>query len=114
MKHFVLPSVILLSGLLNAPVRAESCQQQISRAQVQVDAAVDRQAGNGPWKTESLAALRRRQPTPQSIAAAEGTSSAALTHALDALNRARMADGAGEPTRCRAEVSTAQHLLAPF
>jgi hypothetical protein len=114
MKRLILSSIIALLSLSNAPADAASCQDSIGRVQAQVDAAIDRQADNGPSKPESLDALRSHQPTPQSIATAEGGASAALTRALDALGRARAADAAGDSRRCRAEVSTAQRLLAPF
>lgn len=114
MKHLILSSTLLLLCLPTAPAGATSCQASIGRVQAQVDAAIDRQAGNEPPKPESLNALRGHQPTPQSIAAAEGGASAALMRALDALARARAADSAGDVRRCRAEVLTAQHLLAPF
>jgi hypothetical protein len=114
MKQLILSSIILLLGLLNAPAGAASCQDSIGRVQAQVDTAIERQAGSGPSRPESLNALRSHQPTPQSIATAEGGASAALTRALDALDRARAADSAGDHRRCLAEVSTAQRLLAPF
>jgi hypothetical protein len=114
MKHLILSLPISLLCLLAAPASAASCRDSIGRVQAQVDAAIDRQVDNGPSKPESLNALRSHQPTPQSIATAEGGASAALTHALDALDRARAADSAGDSRRCRAEVSTAQRLLAPF
>jgi hypothetical protein len=113
MTSLVSSSIIVLL-LASAPAHAASCRDSIGRVQAQVDAAIDRRAGAGPWQPESLDALRSHQPTPQSIAAAEGAASAALTRALQALNRARVADRAGNVRRCIAEVSTAQSLLAPL
>jgi hypothetical protein len=107
-------SSIIALLLLSAPADAASCRDSIDHVQAQVDAAIDRRAGNGPWQRESLDALRSRQPTPQSIATAEGTASAALTRALRALDRARAAEGVGNIRRCAAEVSAAQSLLAPL
>jgi hypothetical protein len=112
MKYLILSSAMLLLSLLSPPAIAANCQDSISRTQAAVDAAIGRRAGNGPWQPESLNALRSRQPTPQSVATAEGSSSAALRRALAALDRARAADGAGDARRCHAEVSKAQHLLA--
>jgi hypothetical protein len=113
MMHLALSSTVLLL-LLSAPAHAASCRDDINRVQAQVDAAIDRRAGGGPSQRESLDALRSHQPTPRSIAEAEGAGSAALSRALDALNRARAADDGGDTPRCRAEVSAAQGLLAPL
>jgi hypothetical protein len=113
MTRFASSSTILLL-LLSAPAYAADCRDSIGRVQAQVDAAIDRHAGDGPWQPESLDALRSHQPTPQSIAGADGAASAALTRALQALNRARVADSAGDVSRCVAEVSAAQSLLAPL
>lgn len=107
-------SSIILLLLLGASAHATSCRDSIDRVQAKVDAAIDRHAADGPWQPESLSALRSHQPTPQSLAAAEGTGSTALTGALEALSRARAADGAGDAERCLAELSTAQSLLAPL
>lgn len=112
MKYLILSLTLLPPSLLSLPASAANCQDSISRAQAAVDAAINRQAGDGPWRPESLNALRSHQPTPQSIATAEGGSSAALRRALDALDRARAADSTGDARRCLAEVSKAQHLLA--
>ena len=113
MTRLVSSSIIVLS-LLSAPAHAASCRDSIDRVQAQVDAAIDHRAGNGSWQRESLDALRSHQPTPRSIAEAEGAGSAALSRALGALNRARAADSAGDNRRCVAEVSAAQGLLAPL
>ena len=110
MTRLASSSIILL--LLSAPVHAASCRNSIDSVQAQIDAAIDRRAGDGPWQPESLDALRNHQPTPQSLAAAEGAGSTALTRALEALDRARAADGAGDAKGCLAEVSTARRLLA--
>jgi hypothetical protein len=105
-------SSIIALLLVSASAHAASCRDSIGHVQTQVDAAIERRAGEGPWQPESLDALRSRQPTPQSIAAAEGAASAALSRALQALDRARAADRAGNISDCVAEVSAAQELLA--
>jgi hypothetical protein len=111
MTNLASTSIILLL-LSSAPVHAATCRDLIGGVQAQVDAAIDRRAADGPWQPESLRALRSHQPTPQSVAAAQGAGSSALIQALEALNRARAADSAGDAGRCRAELSTAQHLIA--
>lgn len=111
MKHLASSSPILLL-LLSAPAHAANCSDSISHAQARIDAAIERRAGDRPWQRESVGALRSHQPTPQSIASAEGAGSTALTDALAALDRARAADSAGDTARCLTEVSAAQGLLA--
>src|SRR5436305_1636654 len=50
---------------------AGPCQHEIDRMQARVDAVLEAAAGSGPAAAESLAARLHRQPTPDSIAAAE-------------------------------------------
>ncbi|MDA9426482.1 MULTISPECIES: hypothetical protein [Bradyrhizobium] len=99
--------------LLNAatPVHAASCEDSIGRVQAQLDAAIEKNAGAHGWGPESLDALRGYQPTPRSLAQAEGASGAHLRLALDALDRARAADRSGDIAGCRRELSRATLLL---
>lgn len=107
-------SAIFLILLLATTANAASCQDAIDRVQHQVDAAIDQRAGSGPSRPESLNALRSRQPTPRSIADAEGAGSASLTDALNALQRARAANSSGNATLCFAEVNKARRQLTRF
>jgi hypothetical protein len=103
--------VILL--LLMTPGHAGPCRHSIDRVQSQVDAAIDKRAGSGPWLPESSGAVLSHQPTPQSIAAAEATSGRGqrLQGALNSLDRARAADSAGNVKLCRAELKKAKRAL---
>ncbi|UFW52781.1 MULTISPECIES: hypothetical protein [Bradyrhizobium] len=101
--------IILLEAA--APVRAASCKDSIWRVQAQLDAAIEKNAGAHGWGPESLDALRSYQPTPRSLAEAEGPSGAHLRLALDALDRARAADRSKDIARCRRELSEATLLL---
>ena len=96
--------------LTTAPSQAGPCRDSIDRVQARVDAIIAKRAGQGPWKPESLDALRSYQPTPRSIAAAEGNGSR-VQRALNALDRARAADGAGNIARCNAELKRAMRAL---
>jgi len=102
--------IILFLTMTNS--HAGPCQAAIDRVQVQVDAAIDKNAGAGPWRPESSNATRSRQPTPESIAAAEGASGRAQQRALKALGRARAADNAGNTALCNSEVNKAKRALA--
>jgi hypothetical protein len=77
----------------------------------QVDAAIENRAGSDGWKPESLNALRGYQPTPRSLAAAEGDNGQALEFALASLGRARAADRAGDSATCHHELVNARAAL---
>jgi len=94
-----------------SPVHAASCENSIGRVQAQLDAAIEKDADAHGWGPESLDALRSHQPTPRSLAQAEGPSGAHLLLALDALDRARAADRSSDIARCRRELSEATLLL---
>jgi hypothetical protein len=101
--------VIIILLLTMAPSHAGSCQDSIDRVQVRLDAMIAKRAGQGSWKPESLDALRGYQPTPRSIAAAEGAGNGSRTQrALSALDRARDADRSGNVALCNAEVHRAE------
>jgi hypothetical protein len=114
MKQILSFSAAVLTLLLATSANAASCEDAIDSVQQQVDTAIDKRAGGGPWRPESLSALRSYQPTPRSIANAEGAGSASLTRALKALKRARAASNGGKTALCFAEVNRARRQLAPF
>ena len=87
---------------------AGPCQSSIDELQARVDAAIENQAAAGPWKPESLSALRNDQPTPESLAASEGAAGKKYKRVLVLLKRARSADRAGNQGRCNAELSKAR------
>jgi hypothetical protein len=81
-------AAIIVLLLAIAPSHAGSCQDSIDRVQAQLDAIIAKRAGQGPWMPESIDALRGRQPTPRSIAAAEGAGNGSrLQRALNALEQ---------------------------
>lgn len=103
-------TVILLLAMASG--YAGPCQDSIDRVQAQADAVIAKRAGQGPWRPESLDATRSYQPTPRSVAAAEGAGSGShIQRALDALDRARAADRSGNIARCNAELKKAGRML---
>lgn len=94
------------------PAAAGPCGSAIDALQARLDAAIDSRAGAGPSMPESLNATRNYQPTPGSIAAAEGAAGRNFRIALRALDRARAADRAGDPVRCDAQLDQARRALA--
>lgn len=94
--------------LVAPPAFGGPCAQSIATVQRDVDSAIERSAGAGDWKTEGLSAMRGHQPTPRSLAAAEGSNDADFITALDSLERARAADNAGDAAACNLELSNAR------
>ncbi|WP_244433191.1 hypothetical protein [Bradyrhizobium japonicum] len=82
-----------------------------SETQVQLDRPIEKDAGAHGWQRESLSALRSYQPTPRSIAGAEGSRGAVFTDALDSLDRARTADQNGDTGTCSRELAHVRDIL---
>ncbi|MBR0845738.1 hypothetical protein JQ607_36580 [Bradyrhizobium liaoningense] len=101
--------LILLSAV--SPAHAGTCAQEIAHTQVQLDRAIEKDAGSHGWRPESLNALRNHQPTPRSIAEAESGDGMDFTAALDALDRARAADHIGDIAACSRELAHARAIL---
>ena len=102
---------ILALSCVVSPVSASTCARAIVSAQSRVDAAIEKRAGADKSKRESRAAKLDRQPTPFSLAATEGEPGANLQGALDALDRARDADRAGDVAACQHELASVRAIL---
>lgn len=100
---------ILLCATL--PAHAGTCADDIAQTQAQLDLAIEKDAGSHGWKSESLNALRSHQPTPRSLAEAEGGDGVDFTAALDSLDRARTANRVGDITGCSREIAHARAVL---
>src|SRR6202012_1037233 len=94
-----------------SPAYATSCGPSIARVQADVDAAIEQRAGSLGWQRESLNATRNYQPTPRSLAAAEGLRGRGLEAALESLDRARAAESNGNVAVCQREVAAAESVL---
>jgi hypothetical protein len=94
---------------------AGPCAQGLDRLQAQFDSKLAANAAAGPSARESTAATMNRQPTPQSIAAAEaklGEISPGKVQAFEAaIARARVADGIADPSTCEQALADAQSAL---
>lgn len=104
-------SAIAALLLAVSPAHAGPCSHTIARVQAQIDAAIENHAGKNGWQPESLNALRNYQPTPYSLAAAEGSRGQAFEFALASLGRARAADRAGDSATCHQELANARTVL---
>ncbi|MDF0516945.1 hypothetical protein P0R31_06855 [Bradyrhizobium yuanmingense] len=93
------------------PAHAGTCADDIAHTQVQLDLAIEKDADSHGWKPESLSALRSHQPTPRSLAKAEGDNGIGFMGALDSLDRARAADRSGDIEACSREIARARAVL---
>jgi hypothetical protein len=96
---------------------AGPCSHEIDRVQAQVDARLEAKAGAGPIASESPGALAHRQPTPDSIAAAESRLGELPPQKAEAIAaamaRARDADRAGDQSACEQALADVQRAIGP-
>jgi hypothetical protein len=115
-QRLLVLSAVALAGTMSATY-AGPCSQEIDRMQPSVDAMVEAAARAGPAAPESSAALRHRQPTPGSIAAAESklgeASSRTVEAAVAAMARARDADRAGDQSACEQALAEVRRAIEP-
>ena len=104
-------SAIAALLLAASPVHAGPCAHMIASVQARVDAAIENRVGSDGWKPESVSALRGYQPTPRSLAAAEGGNGQRFEYALNSLDRARAADRAGDSAACHRSLANARAAL---
>jgi hypothetical protein len=112
--------LLALAGMLAASAgsaHAGPCAAQIDEMQARFDAKLALAARSGPTARESVAATDHRQPTPDSIAAAEarlGDLSPRTVEAVESgMTRARKADAEGNKTACEAALAEVQRAIAP-
>jgi hypothetical protein len=105
-------------GLLAAtlPCYAGPCSQEIFATQILIDAKLNAAAASGPGGDTSVATMDHRQPTPESIAAAElrlGDLSSKKVHIIGAaMAHARKADAMGNLHSCLRALAVARRALS--
>jgi hypothetical protein len=96
---------------------AGPCAQEIDRMQARFDAKLEAAARIGPPARETNAATDHREPTPDSIAAAEsriGDISARTVEVIEAgMARARKADLAGDKGACEQALAEVGRAIGP-
>jgi hypothetical protein len=97
------------------PSLAGPCSPEIERVQPGVDALITAAAVAGPAGRQSTAAMTHRQPTPNSVAAAEAKlkEGARAERAKAAMEQARTADGAGDTSACVRALADVRRELGP-
>jgi hypothetical protein len=113
-QRLVVACAAAFAALMSASY-AGPCSQGIDGMQAQFDAKLEANAAVGPSARESTAATMNRQPTPDSIAAAEaklGEISPESVRAVEAgMARARDADRAGDQSTCEQALADVQRIL---
>jgi len=98
-------------------VYAGSCADEIGRMQARINAKLATVGRAGPSAAQSPQAGMHRQPTPSSVAAAEGRlgelSPESLEATKEAMGRAREADRAGDQSACEQALAEVQRLIGP-
>jgi hypothetical protein len=105
---FAMPSIASLAG---------PCTSEIASVREHLNERLYAKAGVGPTAPESLGALRHRQPTPRSIAAAErqlgelsGQNGKII---VSALKRAGEADRVGDREACENALDEVWRAISP-
>jgi hypothetical protein len=113
LRLLVLAAMLAASGT----AYAGPCAQDIDRMQARFDAKLEAAARKGPTARETTAATDHRQPTPDSIAAAEvkiGDISARTVEVIEAgMARARKADLAGDRGACEQALADVGRAIGP-
>lgn len=94
---------------------AGPCSGDIDRMQARIDAKLQANAAAGPTARESTAATMHRQPTPESIAAAEARlgelSDQTIGAIAQAMTQARAADAAGDGSTCEQALANIRRVI---
>jgi hypothetical protein len=102
-----------LLASIGSPAAAGPCTATLDALQPKIDALVDATAAKGKSGVESNAATMSRQPTPDSIAAAEAAlgEGKSAQKAIDAMGDARDADAAGDEAGCEKAIEQIRSIL---
>jgi hypothetical protein len=111
--------VLSASALVTSTVAcyAGRCSHDIDLMQSQVDAKLEAKAAAGPDAREGTEATMHRQPTPESLAAAENKLGEVSSHTVDvvgaAMARARKADLANDKSACDQALADVRRAIGP-
>ena len=103
-------AIAALSGLATDEARAEPCIEQIVALQQRLKATDPSAAPKPPTQPQSIGAQIDRQPTPSSVAQAEGNLPAPVGPAA-ALNAAQNFQAAGDEPSCLKAVAEARKMM---
>ena len=113
-QRLLTASAIIFATSMSASY-AGPCSQEIDLTQAKIDARLETRAAGGPSATETTGATLHHQPTPNSIAAAEGQlgdlPAERVTALFAAMGRAREADHTGDQNACERALSEVRSIL---
>jgi hypothetical protein len=113
-NRWVLALCVAATMLSTSPGHAGPCTRDIDREWVEVGAKIQARVGAGRSYIQGTVGLLHRQPTPSSVAAAEGKVGdiwVPLETAVIALARAREADHANDAGACKEALIAAQRAF---
>jgi hypothetical protein len=113
-NRWVLALCVAATTLSTSPGNAGPCTRDIDREWVEVGAKIQARIGAGRSYIQGTVGLLHRQPTPGSVAAAEGKVGdiwVPLEAAVTALARAREADHANDAGACKEALIAAQRAF---
>jgi hypothetical protein len=113
-NRWVLALCVAATTLSTSPGKAGPCTREIDREWVEVGAKIQARIGAGRSYIQGTVGLLHRQPTPGSVAAAEGKIGEMwipLETAVIALARAREADHANDAGTCKEALIAAQRAF---
>ena len=110
-------SAVAFAASISATL-AGPCSTEIDAMMNRIDTFLNARAAAGPGAQEQATVGGRHvQPTPQSMAAAEGKvggiSPETIEQVRDAMARARAADAAGDNIACKEALAEAQRMIGP-
>jgi hypothetical protein len=117
MRNCLVTTTVIMFVMSSIACSAGPCTSEIAAVRERLNARLYAKAAVGPMAPESLGALRHRQPTPRSIAAAErqlGESSGQNGKIIvSALKRAGDADRVGDRETCENALDEIWRAISP-
>jgi hypothetical protein len=112
-----IPFLAMGIGMSISSSHAGPCSRDIDKMQGRIDSALEAKAAAGPAAKEGTFAGMSKQPTPQSMAAAEEELGEVSPQTLDgarrAMPKARAADSAGDSSACASALAEVQRAIGP-
>ena len=114
LRNAIAPAATALA-LFSWPADAGPCTDRIAQANVAVEKLLDAAAAKGKPAAESTFATMHRQPTPGTVASAEGKAGELSSDQVDAITKkldaARDADNKGDRAACEKAMNEAERML---
>jgi len=112
-----LPTLAAMLAAWTGAAHAGPCSAQIDLMQARFDAKLASAGRDGPTARETVAATDHRQPTPDSIAAAEERLGDLTPRTVEVIEsgmaNARKADTQGNKAACEAALAEVQRAIGP-